>query len=186
MYIYIYIDELACSLVLLLYASMIWMVHKSSACQYIHTFSTCTLHMQCNSSRTDCNKDSLVATDFDHKSWHMARATPTYPFSKHIGFSCIFHSNLLCHCTSMQIPCYHNCLAVLLWQDEQHPKRIKTVYKTGQKTAMTQHIGLGSSISQNAFVWKGVPSPSFWSILTPVLSSLIYILYEKFQVLFVL
>ena len=51
---------------------------------------------------------------------------------------------------------------------------------------MTQHIGLGSSISQNAFVWKRVPSPSFWSILTPVLSSLIYILYEKFQVLYVL
>jgi hypothetical protein len=117
-FMYIYIDELACSLVLLLYVSMIWMVHISSACQYIHTFSTCTLHMQWNSSRIDCNKDSLVATDFDHKSWHMARATPTYPFSKHIGFSCIFHSNLLCHCTSMQIPCYHNCLAVLLWQDE--------------------------------------------------------------------
>ena len=101
-------------------------------------------------------------------------------------FLLIFHNNLLCRCTSMQIPCYYNCLAVLLWQDEQHPKRIKTVYKTGQKTAMTQHIGLGSSISQNAFLWKGVPSPSFWSILTPVLSSLIYILYEKFQVLFVL
>ena len=117
-YVYIYIDELACSLVLLLYASMIWMVHISSACQCIHTFSTCTLHMQCNSSRTDCNKTFLVATDFDHKSWHMSRATPTYPFSKHIGFPCIFHSNLLCHCTSMHIPCYHNWLAVLLWQDE--------------------------------------------------------------------
>ena len=108
-YIY-YIDELACSLVVLLYASMIWMVHISSAYQYIHTFSTCTLHMQWNSSRIGCNKDSLVATDFDHKSCHMARATPTCPFSKHIGFSCIFHSNLLCHCASMQIPCY-----IIVW-----------------------------------------------------------------------
>ena len=51
---------------------------------------------------------------------------------------------------------------------------------------MTQHIGLGSRSSQNALIWKGVPSPSFWSIFTPVLSSLIYLLYEKFQVLFVL
>ena len=73
---------------------MIWMVHISSACQYIHTFSTCTLHMQWNSSRIHCNKGSLVATDFDHRSWQMARATPTYPFSKHIGFSCIFQVDI--------------------------------------------------------------------------------------------
>ena len=39
---------------------------------------------------------------------------------------------------------------------------------------MTQHMGLGSSSSQHAFIWKGVSSPSFQTILTPVLSSLIY------------
>ena len=55
-YLYIYIDELALSLVVLLYASMIWMVHISSACQYIQTCSTCTLHMQWNSSRVHAIK----------------------------------------------------------------------------------------------------------------------------------
>ena len=50
---------------------------------------------------------------------------------------------------------------------------------------MTQHIGLGSNSSQIAFIWKGVPSQSFWPILTLVLNSLIYKLYEKFQGLFV-
>ena len=29
-------------------------------------------------------KYSLVATDFDHKSWQMAGANPTYPFSKNM------------------------------------------------------------------------------------------------------
>ena len=104
----------------------------------------------------------------------------------HISVSVLQEVMVLGMIYNMSIYLINSRIKSNIWQDEWHPKRIKTVYKTGQKTAMTQHIGLGSSTSQNAFVWKGVPSPSFWSILTPVLSCLIYILYEKFQVLFVL
>ena len=71
----------------------------SSTYQYVHIFSTCTLHMWWNSSRIDCNKDSLVTTDFAHKSWHMARTALTLHFLQKI-FSCIFHSGLLRHCIS--------------------------------------------------------------------------------------
>ena len=64
--------------------------HISYLCPYRHKCSTFLLHMQWYSSR--------VATEFAHKSWHMARTAPTYTFSK--KSSCIFHSNLLCHCIS--------------------------------------------------------------------------------------
>ena len=90
---------------------------------------------------------------------------------------------VICYATAylIQVPCYHNCLAVLLWSCMTGWVG-KTVYKTWQKTAMTQHIGLGSSSSHNAFIWKWVPSPPFWSILNPVLSSLVYILYTVWKV----
>ena len=79
--------------------------HISHLCPYRHKCSTFLLHMQWYSSR--------VATDFAHKSWHMGRTAPTYTFSK-TYFP--IYSTVICYATAylIQVPCYHNCLAVLL------------------------------------------------------------------------
>ena len=68
--------------------------HISHLCPYRHKCSTFLLHMQWYSSR--------VATDFAHKRWiemaHGKDSSNLNFLQKYI--SCIFHSNLLCHCIS--------------------------------------------------------------------------------------
>ena len=127
-----YIDERGLFLIVVLYAIMIWMVHISSACQYIHTFSTCTLHTQSIFSRID-EKTLWLQLIFIIwvGTWQgqlQLTRLQTYTF-----FSAYF--TVICYATHVQIPCFHKCLVVFLWQDAPHPKKQKK-YKTGHKTAM--------------------------------------------------
>ena len=78
--------------------------HISHLCPYRHKCSTFLLHMQWYPSR--------VATDFVHKSWHIAGTAPINTFSKNI-FPVYF--TVICYAIAylIQVSCYHNCLAVL-------------------------------------------------------------------------
>ena len=72
--------------------------HISHLCPYRHKCSTFFLHMQCYSSRFQCNKGSLLKILMNNKGWQIPGALPFPPCLRKGVFTYIFHCNLLCHC----------------------------------------------------------------------------------------